>query len=274
MIEPAGRTTHSTLVRSRFGPAHCGVTIGLISAIPQELAHLQALIRDPQSTRVAHAEFLAGTLDGHDVVLVGSGMGKVNSAVVSTVLAARFGCSSIVFSGVAGGVDPALAVGDVVVADRIIQHDAGVIEDHGLVAYQAGHVPFINPTDRFGFGADPALLARVAERLDGYALPALSTPAGGAGQAPRIVYGTVLSGDQFLHSATTRDRLHREFGGLAVEMEGGAVAQVADAFGVGWLVIRALSDLAGNDSRFDFATFVDEVAASAVAIVRRILPAL
>ncbi|TGD86538.1 5'-methylthioadenosine/adenosylhomocysteine nucleosidase [Mycolicibacterium sp. CH28] len=250
------------------------MTIGLISAIPQELAHLQTLIRDPQQLRIAHADFLAGTLDGHDIVLVGSGMGKVNSALVSTVLAERFACSSIVFSGVAGGVDPALAVGDVVVADRIIQHDAGVIEDHGLVAYQAGHVPFINPTDRFGLDVDADLLARVEERLGGFALPALSAPAGGVGRAPRIVYGTVLSGDQFLNSDTTRARLHRDFGGLAVEMEGGAVAQVANAFGVQWLVIRALSDLAGSDSRFDFAAFVDEVAASAVEIVRRVLPAL
>lgn len=85
----------------------------------------------------------------------------------------------------------------------------------------------------------------------------------------------MLSGDQYVHSEFTRQRLHGEFGGLAVEMEGGgAVAQVADAFGIPWLVIRALSDLAGRDSRFDFLAFVDEVAASSVAILRRLLPVL
>ncbi|MGY4708476.1 5'-methylthioadenosine/adenosylhomocysteine nucleosidase [Mycolicibacterium sp. CBM1] len=248
--------------------------IGVISAIPQELAHVQALLVDPHPVRVAHTDFLAGTLDGRDVVLAGSGMGKVNSAVVATVLADRFGCSAIVFSGVAGGLDPALSVGDVVIAERIVQHDAGVLEDDGLVTYQAGHVPFINPTERFGFDVDTDLLARVAVLLDDVVLPPLSASAGGSGQPPRIALGTIVSGDQFVHSEVTRARLHTEFTGLAAEMEGGAVAQVAEAFGLPWLVIRALSDLAGHDSHFDFTAFVGEAAASSVAILRAILPVL
>jgi adenosylhomocysteine nucleosidase len=232
----------------------------LICAIPQELDHLSALLIDPDAVQVAHTEFVTGTLDGFPVVVVGSGMGKVNSAVVATVLADRFGCSAIVFSGVAGGLDPELSVGDVVVADRVIQHDAGLIEDEGLQTYQPGHVPFMNPTDQLGYRVDQELMTRVVERLADF--------------TPAVHFGTVLSGDQYLHSDVTRGRLHREFGGLAVEMEGGAVAQVAEAFGVPWLVIRALSDLAGHDSRFDFLAFVDEVAALSVAILRRLLPEL
>jgi adenosylhomocysteine nucleosidase len=248
--------------------------IGLICAIPPEFAHLRTLLVDAVPVQAGHTEFLAGTLDGYHVVLAGSGMGKVNSALVATVLADRFGCSTIVFSGVAGGLDPQLAVGDVVIADRLIQHDAGLIEDDRLQTYQAGHVPFINPTDRLGYRVDDDLLARVVDRLSDFTLPALSGAAGGVDRPAAIRFGTVLSGDQYLHCEVTRERLYREFGGLAVEMEGGAVAQVADAFGMPWLVIRALSDLAGHDSRFDFLAFVDEVAASSVAIVRRLLPVL
>jgi adenosylhomocysteine nucleosidase len=232
----------------------------VICAIPQELAHLRTQLVDAVPVHAAHTEFVTGMLDGHDVVLAGSGMGKVNSAVVTTVLADRFACRTIVFSGVAGGLDPNLAVGDVVIADRVIQHDAGLLEDHRLQTYQAGHVPFINPTDALGYRVDEALLARVVERLEDFPVP--------------VRFGTVLSGDQYLHCERTRERLHREFGGVAVEMEGGAVAQVADAFGVPWLVIRALSDLAGRDSRFDFVTFVDRAAASSAAILRRLLPVL
>jgi adenosylhomocysteine nucleosidase len=239
------------------------VPIGLICAIPQELTHLRTLLLDAVAVQAAHTEFVTGTLDGYDVVLAGSGMGKVNSALVATVLADRFGCGAIVFSGVAGGLDPSLAVGDVVIADRVIQHDAGLIEDDGLQTYQPGHVPFINPSERLGYPVDQDLLARVVERLADFTLPKAS-----------IRFGTVLSGDQYLHSDVTRARLHREFGGLAIEMEGGAVAQVAEAFNVPWLVIRALSDLAGHDSRFDFLAFVDEVSASSAAILRRLLPAL
>jgi adenosylhomocysteine nucleosidase len=114
----------------------------------------------------------------------------------------------------------------------------------------------------------------VKTRLDRFTPPPLTRTAGGHDRPPRIAYGTVLSGDQFLHCEATRDRLHREFGGRAVEMEGGAVAQACDAFGVPWLVIRALSDLAGHDSRFDFIAFVEEVAAASAGILRRLLPVL
>ncbi|WP_431238280.1 5'-methylthioadenosine/adenosylhomocysteine nucleosidase [Mycolicibacterium aichiense] len=250
------------------------MAIGLICAIPEELAHLRELLLDMVPVRAAHTEFVSGTLDGFDVVLASSGMGKVNSALVATVLADRFGCSPIIFSGVAGGLDPDLAVGDVVIADRVIQHDAGLIENDRLQTYQAGHVPFINPVDRLGYHVDEDLLARVVDRLADFTLPALSEAAGGGNRSAAIRFGMVLSGDQYLHCESTRERLHRDLGGLAVEMEGGAVAQVADAFAVPWLVIRALSDLAGQDSRFDFLAFVDEVAAASVAILRRLLPVL
>ena len=250
------------------------MTIGLICAIPQELAHLRNALAHAWSEELAHARFDKGGLDGLEVVLAGAGIGKVNTALVATLLADRFRCRAIVFSGVAGGLDPDLHIGDVVIADRTLQHDAGVIEDERLHTYQAGHVPFFNPTDRLGYPVDPDLLARVRERLEGFALPPLSKAAGGHDQPPRIAYGTILSGDQYLHCEVTRDRLHRELGGRAIEMEGGALGQVCEAFGIPWLDIRALSDLAGRDFRFDFMAFVDEVAASSAGILRQILPVL
>jgi len=250
------------------------MTIGLICAIPQELAHLRDALEAPETVAAAHARFDRGRLDGHEVVLVGAGIGKVNTALVATLLADRFGCRMIVFSGVAGGLDPALDIGDVVIADRTLQHDAGVIEDGRLATYQAGHVPFFNPTDRLGHPVDPELIDRLRRRLDGFALPPLSRRAGGEGRPPRIVFGTILSGDQYIHCEATRERLFAELGGVAVEMEGGALGQVAEAFGIPWLDVRALSDLAGKDSRFDFAAFVHEVAGSSALILRHLLPVL
>ena len=93
-------------------------------------------------------------------------------------------------------------------------------------------------------------------------------------RAPRIVFGTILSGDQYIHCEATRQRLFAELGGAAVEMEGGALGQVAEAFGIPHLDIRALSDLAGKDSRFDFAAFVSEVAGSSALILRHLLAVL
>jgi adenosylhomocysteine nucleosidase len=238
------------------------VTIGLICAIPPELAHLRAILADSSSEEAAHTVFDTGTIDGHDVVLAGSGMGKVNAALVTTLLADRFECRTVVFSGVAGGLDPRLAIGDIVVADFVIQHDAGVLENERVRTYQPGYAPVINPTDRLGYPVDPGLLDLVKKRLEGLAIPG------------QIVYGTVLSGDQYLNCETTRERLLRELKGQAIEMEGGAVAQVCEAFGIRWLVIRALSDLAGGNALFDFTTFVDQAAAASATILRHLQPVL
>ena len=250
------------------------MTIGLICAIPQELEHLRRALDAVETAEVAHARFDRGRLDGHEVLLVGAGIGKVNTALVATLLADRFGCRLIVFSGVAGGLDPVLRIGDVVIADHTVQHDAGVIEEGGLRTYHAGHVPFFNPTDRLGHPVDRALLDRIRQRLEGFELPPLSRQAGGGGERPRIVFGTILSGDQYIHCEAARERLFRDLGGAAVEMEGGALGQVAEAFGIPYLDIRALSDLAGRHSSFDFAAFVAEVAGSSARILRRLLPVL
>lgn len=247
---------------------------GLICAIPQELVDLRAALLHDERVRIGGFDFDQGRLDERPVVLAEAGIGKVNTATVATLLVARFGVGSLIFSGVAGGLDPALAIGDVVIAERALQHDCGVIENGRLHPYQAGHVPFFNPTRELGYAAEPGLLRRVRARLDGLELPPLATEAGGSGRRPQLVYGTILAGDQYINCEATRERLHREFQAHAVAMEGGALAQVAGRLGVPWLEIRALSDLAGHDSRIDFAKFVDGVARSSAMILRRLLPVL
>jgi adenosylhomocysteine nucleosidase len=248
--------------------------IGLICAIPQELFELRAALDHDQRVEIGAFGFDLGRLDEQPVVLAEAGIGKVNTAAVATLLAARFHARNLVFSGVAGGLDPELAIGDVVIATRALQHDCGVIENEKLHPYQAGHVPFFNPSRELGYEVEQALLARVRDRLGALTLPPLSAAAGGQGRRPRLIYGTILAGDQFIHCEATRERLHREFQAQAVAMEGGALAQVAARLGLPWLEIRALSDLAGAQSGFDFAAFVDEVAASSAMILRRLLPVL
>lgn len=249
-------------------------TIGLICAIPQERADLKKAMNHDEPVTIGGLEFDRGRLDDRRIVLAEAGIGKVNTATVATLLATRFEVKSLVFSGVAGGLDPDLDIGDLVIAERAVQHDCGVIENETLQPYQSGHVPFFNPTDRLGYDVDPTLLAEVKARLRDLVLPPLSAGAGGTGGTGKIVYGTILAGDQYIHCEATRKRLHRAFDAQAVAMEGGAMAQVAERLHLPWLEIRALSDLAGGDSRFDFARFVDEVATRSVTVVRRLLPLL
>ncbi len=250
------------------------MSIGLLCAIPPEWRHLHDAMAGVAVERVGPFAFARGRLDAHDVVLVQAGIGKVNTAMVATLLQQRFDARIVLFSGVAGGLDPALSIGDVVIGTRTFQHDAGVVQDGRFEAYQAGHVRFFNPTDRWGYASSPALVAKAEAALDGLVLPPLSQAAGGHGAAPKIVFGAVASGDQYVHCEATRVRLHEDFGAHAVEMEGGALGQVGEALGFDWLDIRALSDLAGSSSAIDFGAFVDEVAASSALILRRLLPAL
>lgn len=251
------------------------MTIGIIAAIPQELGHLTAAMAGVGAETHAGLTFRSGTLDGHGVVVVGGGVGKVNAGITATLLADRFACRCLVFSGVAGGLDPALHVGDVVIGEQTLQHDAGVLQGGRIHTYQAGHVPFFNPTDELGYRPPEALLERVRERLEGFVpAPLSAAAAGGAARVPVVRLGTILTGDQFLNCEATRERLFRELGGQAIEMEGGAVGQVAKAFGIPHLVIRALSDLAGAESHIDFGRFVEEVAAGSALILRRLLPVL
>lgn len=245
--------------------------IAVLSALPAELERLVATLQSPEPLSLAAGAAWRGQLAGRDVVLGQVGIGKVAAALVTTSLIERTQPRALLFTGVAGGLDPALAVGDVVIAERVVQHDAGTLTPQGLERYQAGHLPFFNPTAEFGWPCDPALVAQARVVVEGLRLAPLPDDAGGHGNAPRVVRGIVASGDVFVNDPDTRRRLHADLGARAVEMEGGAVAQVASTVGVPYLVVRALSDLAGHDSGLDFGRFVRHVSRSSAAVIERLV---
>ncbi|WP_282608341.1 5'-methylthioadenosine/adenosylhomocysteine nucleosidase [Pelagibius sp. Alg239-R121] len=249
--------------------------IGIICAIPDEIAQFGDAFQKEKSTSFGGFDFAEGLLEGKRCILVEAGMGKVNAAVVATILAQNFNCRSLLFSGVAGGLDPALGVGDVVIGKHLIQHDYGIINNEVTESYHPGHLPIFMPSERFGYHLDGALHTRIEQALKGFVLPELSAEAsGGTARTPTLQFGTILTGDQFVNCTATRNRLHNELGGQAVEMEGAAVAQVAERFGVDWLVVRSLSDLAGEESGIDFIKFLHETAAGAAIVLRRLITVL
>ncbi len=249
--------------------------IGVLCAIPEEIAHFGAHFREFEARESAGYLFRSGTLDGVPVILTECGIGKVNAALVATVLAHEFGARLLLFSGVAGGLDPALGVGDLVIATRLVQHDYGALIEDRIKAYQPGVPPVPGFEGPIGYHTHTDLLDRARTALLGLDLPVLSPKAsGGAPRRSALHFGTIVTGDTFVNSESARKRLHLEFDGLAVEMEGAAVAQIAERFGIAFLVVRALSDLAGAESHIDFHAFLHEAAGLAALVVRRLVPAL
>jgi adenosylhomocysteine nucleosidase len=249
--------------------------LGIIAALSEEVRHLgHALSVDDKIVRGSYS-FRQGQLDDVPVVLVEAGIGKVNTALVATLLLDHFGCRSVLLTGVAGGIDPALGIGDVVIADRLIQHDYGAIIAGHIESFRPGVPPIGESRDQLGFDLAPDIRQRLQDRLAGFVLPPLpASVTGGVPRQPTMRFGTIISGDQFINCEATRQRLFDRFQAQAVEMEGAAVAQVATQFNAPCIVVRCLSDLAGGESHLDFPAFLAATAESAAQVLRRIVPVL
>src|SRR5690606_19618777 len=194
---------------------------------PEELADLGGRLQQVTRHRLAGLDFHAGALDGRPVVLAEAGLGKVNAAMVATLLLQELGCRAVIFSGVAGGLDPALAIGDVVIGERLVAHDYGAIVAGELKVYQPGGMPLPGVPQTRGYSPPAELLAAARTALADLDLPELSAAAtGGAPRRPRLRYGTILTGDVFVNCVATRERLFAAWQAQAVEMEGAAIAQV------------------------------------------------
>lgn len=217
--------------------------IGVIGAMEQEVEHLRSLLEGSRTEVVGGFAYHAGRLSGAEVVLLKCGIGKVNSAVGCALLLEKYRPTAIVNTGSAGGLLPSQAVGDVVVSDAALYHDVDVT----AFGYAKGQVP----GQPASFGADP-VLARAAER----ALDALQA----RGELPaslRHTRGVVGSGDVFVHDPDLVASIRRAFPELcAVEMESASIAHACALFGTPFVIVRALSDIAGKESPMSFDEFL------------------
>ena len=222
--------------------------LAIVGAMHEEIAALRPCLENLRTERRAGRDFHFGRLDGHDVILVRCGIGKVAAATTTAVLLDAFDAAALLFTGVAGGLGAGVRVGDVVVATTLLQHDM-----NAEPLFPRWEVPL---TGRARFDADPAWTARLA---------AASRTLAADGQhaaAAQIHQGLVLSGDRFVATRAESDQLRALLpDALAVEMEGAAVAQVCHDFGRPFGVVRTVSDRADDAAHGDFQRFVCDVAA-------------
>jgi adenosylhomocysteine nucleosidase len=233
----------------------------IVSAMAQELAALVAQLEVDRVDQRAGRTFHHGRLHGEPVVLVLCGIGKVAAATTAALLIERYAVHRLVFTGVAGGLCAGVRVGDVVLADDLLQHDMDASP-----LFPRWEVP---RTGRSRFAAHEALsqaLAQAAHRVLGD--PAHFGPDAMAlgVTAPRLHRGLVISGDRFVATSADSAALRQALpDALAVEMEGAALAQVCHDFGLPFAVLRVVSDRADDAAHVDFLRFIDVVAARASA---------
>ena len=212
--------------------------IGIIGAMDSEVDNLIMRMAHTAVTEYAGRRFVTGTLAGKDVVVVQSGIGKVAAAITAQMLIDRFGVCALLNTSMAGGLDPRLAVKDLVVGTDALQHDFDLTAFGHARGYIGGGGDDTVPT-RFIADADLVIQAMAAA--------AQVLPAGS-----KAITGTIASGDIFVDDSTLKTVLRDDFGAAAAEMEGAAIAQTAVANGVPFLILRTISDLAEHDASVSF----------------------
>lgn len=240
-------------------------TYGILCATPEELAAVRGRLHLPDQPEVhGPTRVWTGAHAGARIALALSGIGKVNAAAAATLLLGAFGARTLIFSGVAGGLHPDLEVGTILLADRLAIHDYGYVSQGRFTRTASGIIPIGAPTLTEAVAVSPQV-ARNLERLAAAVRGRLHHP---------IQRGAVVTADYFLNCAATREELRRTLGADAIDMESGAVAQVAAAWDVPLYVIRTLSDLAGEDSHVTYPQMVEMAAEASAVCVPELLAIL
>ncbi|MDT8853162.1 5'-methylthioadenosine/S-adenosylhomocysteine nucleosidase [Pantoea dispersa] len=226
---------------------------GIIGAMEQEVTLLRDKIENRQTLTLAGCEIYTGTLNGVEVALLKSGIGKTAAALGTTLLLELCKPDLVINTGSAGGLAPTLQVGDIVVSDEVRYHDADVI----AFGYEPGQMAGCPAA----FVADSALIAaaeRVIKQLD-----------------LNAVRGLVVSGDAFINGAAPLERIRSTFPqAIAVEMEATAIGHVCHQFKVPFVVVRAISDVADKASHLSFEEFLSVAAKQSSLMVENLLAQL
>lgn len=210
--------------------------IGIIGAMEEEVSALKEKMQIEEQRMIAGMDFCKGTCEGQSVVVVRSGIGKVNAAVCTQILCDIFEVDMIINTGVAGSLKNEINIGDIVLSTDALQHDV----DATGFGYAPGIIPRMETSV---FEADQTLVD-LAEKVCKEVNPEI-----------QVHKGRVISGDQFISDRSVKDRLIELFQGYCTEMEGASIAQTAWLNKVPYLVVRAISDKADGSAEMDYAEF-------------------
>lgn len=226
--------------------------IGIIGAMELEVEELKAAMTVSKVEKKANMEFYEGTLNDASVVIVRSGVGKVNAALCTQILADVFEVSHIINTGVAGSLNAKLDIGDILISRDALHHDVDVT----IFGYKPGEVPQLGLRE---FPADERLTALAKEACEK------------VNPDIHACLGRVVSGDQFISGDEIKERLIREYQGDCAEMEGASIAHGAYLNNIPFVIIRAISDKADNSAEMDYPVFEAAAAKHSAALVKELV---
>ncbi|WP_288175305.1 5'-methylthioadenosine/adenosylhomocysteine nucleosidase [Sporofaciens musculi] len=226
--------------------------IGIIGAMEEEVASLKEAMDIHETVEQASMVFCKGVLCGKEVVIVRSGIGKVNAGICAQILVDRFKAEMLINTGIAGSLDAKIDIGDMVISTDALHHDMDATE----FGYPVGQVPRM---EVMSFPADEELVKKAVQASE-KANPDIHT-----------FTGRVASGDQFIASREVKDKIVENFHPLCVEMEGAGIAHAAHLNKVSYVIIRAISDKADNSASVDYPTFERQAIAHSVRLVKELL---
>jgi len=226
--------------------------LAIMGAMEEEITPLLEYFTDVKVNDFANNKYYEAKLGDLDVVIAYSKIGKVFSTLTATTMIEKFGCDTLLFSGVAGGINPKLKIGDLIVANRLTQHDLDITAFGHPYGFVPGGAVFVDTDDRL-----KNLALKVAKEND-----------------IKLLEGTIATGDQFVANEQRKEFISTEFKADALEMEGASVAVVCDALNVPCLILRAISDTADMDAGFNFDEFLETSAKRSAEFLVKIIKEL
>lgn len=226
--------------------------LAIMGAMEEEIQPLLEYFDDVKVTEFANNKYYEVNLDGLDVVIAYSKIGKVFASLTATTMIEKFGCDTLLFSGVAGAVNSELKIGDLVIANKLCQHDLDITVFGHANGYVPGGDVFVETSK------DIRDIAKQVAKENNL----------------KVLEGTIATGDQFVNSNERKDFIINTFNADALEMEGASVAVICDALDVPFFILRAISDSADMDANFDFDDFLHSSAKISADYVIKIAKAL
>ena len=230
-------------------------TIGIVGAMEEEIALLKNNTEIISAKNIVGTDFFMGKMFGKNVVLVRSGIGKVNAAVCTQVLIDMYGVDYIINTGVAGSINKDLGIGDIVISNDLLQHDF----DTSATGDKPGVIPRLHEST---FKADEELV-RIAEEVSKEYI-----------QNQNVFVGRIATGDQFIANSSDKERIWNNFKPYCVEMEGAAIAQTCYLNKIPFVVIRSMSDSADEGACSNFEEHVEKVANNSSIVVEQMIKEL